>query len=62
MAAGAGRGKFEIVRDAHGRPWVLSDRYQRDLAAMAPDKKPGHAPLAVFVGWLQATLKTEARQ
>ena len=55
--AGAGQGRLGIVRDAHGRPWVLSDVYRRDLAAMASDMKPGHAPLAVFVGWLQATLK-----
>jgi len=58
--AGASRGRFEIVRDAPDRPWVQSDHYRQELAAMAPDKKPGHAPLAVFAGWLQATLTTNA--
>lgn len=60
--AGAERGRFEIVRDAHGRPWVRNEFYRRELASMDPGKKPGRAPLAVFVGWLQATLKTKARR
>lgn len=53
---GAGQGKFEIVRDASGRPWVRSDFYRRELAEMSPTGR-GMAPLAAFAGHLQAMLK-----
>lgn len=56
---GAGQGCFEIMRDGHGRPWVRSEFYRRELAAMAPaGSGEGKAPLAAFAGRLEAALKT----
>ena len=59
---GATQGKFAVTRDRQGQLWVHSDFYQRDLAAMAPNRKgPGGAPLAVFAGQVQAAaLKAKA--
>lgn len=61
---GAGQGRFEIVRDAQGRPWVRSDFYPRELEAMAPaGRGKGRAPLAAFVGHVQALAASrEVRQ
>jgi hypothetical protein len=51
---GGGQGKFRILRDAQGRPWVQSSFYQQELAAMTPGDGAGRAPLATFVGRLLA--------
>jgi hypothetical protein len=57
---GGGQGRFEIVRDGHGRPWVQSSFYRQELAAMAPGAGiRGHAPLAAFAGHLLASMKRE---
>jgi hypothetical protein len=43
---GALQGKFRVERDAQGRPWVRSDYYPVDLAAMRPPDRTGEgAPL-----------------
>lgn len=52
---GAGQGRFEIVRDARGRPWVQSEFYRHELGAMGQGASGnGRAPLAVFAGHMQA--------
>lgn len=43
---GAGQGKWRVERDAQGRPWVRSDYYPADLAALRPADRAGEgAPL-----------------
>lgn len=52
---GGGQGRFEIERDTRGRPWVRSDFYPSELAALSPEGRgAGYAPLAEFAGHLQA--------
>jgi hypothetical protein len=43
---GAGQGKWQVERDAQGRPWVRSDYYPTELAALRPPGREGAgAPL-----------------
>jgi hypothetical protein len=52
---GAGQGRFPIDRDSRGQPWVRSDFYPGELTAISGGRgSPGRAPLAAFVGHLQA--------
>jgi hypothetical protein len=60
---GAGQGKLRIVRDAGGRPWVQSDYYRAELAAMAPVAGTARGvPLPVLAGHLLGIAsRSEAR-
>jgi hypothetical protein len=57
---GAAQGKFAVTADRVGQLWVNSGRYQRELTALAPDRRGPGVPLAVLAGHMQAALKTKA--
>jgi hypothetical protein len=59
---GALQGKFRVERDAQGRPWVRSDYYPTELAAMRPPDRQGQgAPLDALAGRLRSSAPTAPR-